>query len=1241
MALSRWESSVPDGFDSELRMAVAEGLLSKKEAEALHSEALRLGRPPLELLVERGRLSADSLASLRREYQEEPTRTSILPAGAPPHDDTMTVKPPSRELPAVGAMEFPVPGWERYQPIRLLGQGGMGRVFLAHDPRLRRDVALKFVRDDDPDSARRFVFEARAQARVVHERVCQVYEVGEVEGKTYIAMQYIDGKPLNLLAKQLTVEQKAMVLRDVAEGVHEAHRAGLIHRDLKPSNIMVARSQDGKLEPYVVDFGLARDWKEGVTATGSVVGTPHYMAPEQARGEVSRLDRRADVYSLGATLYHLLTGSHPVQGSNHLEVLSNISTVEPRPLRALDADIPADLEAIVLKCLEKERSARYDSARALAEDLSRFLNGELVHARPTGTWYRLRKKVRKHRAAVAMGSGALVLVTLALGQAALERSEASERARLASRFTAKVKDIESHALQSHLSPAHDTRPDRESIRAWMRELEADMREAGNLGQGPGHYALGQGYLALGDTAKAREHLDAAWARGYHEPRAAYALALVLGNLYQQRLLEAERQYQRLRAKTGPGDTSPLQQLEARKRDLERHFRDPALDFLRRSEGAPVPPDYVAALIAFFEGRHDEALARLDALGNGPPGFYAAPMLRGDIFLASAIRHWGQGKYEQARTAFGASRRSYERAADIGRSDPAVHHALAELERAELEMELYGQGNIQPPFQRGLQAVARALAVAPDHYESRVLEARLHRRLSEDQATRGTEAREHLQKAIAAAQAAWESRPERPEARLELGWLFKSWGRLRQTDNEDPRGQLQKAVEFLEGIAPEDQDSNVHVLLGLIHKTWAEYQHQRGLESLPMLNKAIEAYRHALQLDASQMHARIDLANTYLLRASRPHTPAPDEDLEQARQVLDEARALNPHHIMRHYYEGQLHEQLAQRSRARGVEARPELEKALASYQEGLAIDAGLPYLLNAEGLVLVQLAQEAWDHGGDPFPLLDRARHAFERARAVAPRNVRTYNNLGWMHARRATYLSARGEHPGPSVREAEVALRQALDQSPEHHTPWANLSLVHYTLAAFELEHGGNPRGSLERASAALLQALDRNPNDSDNAFNQGRVRELQARWKAQRGEALDADFEDAERAYRRSLELDPANQDTRLAFGHFYREWAAWKRKRGQEPTPLLNQGLTLAQEALRARPGWPQARVLLASLLLEQAEDSTATAQQELVKQAREEFTQALKDNPHLTREWESRLPRERQLPDGSRSLARHED
>ena len=190
-----------------------------------------------------------------------------------------------------------------------------------------------------------------------------------------------------------------LVLRQAAEGVHAAHRAGLIHRDIKPSNILVERTEDGGLTPFVMDFGLARDWSdEGTVSSGAVLGTPHYMAPEQARGEVAGLDRRADVYSLGATLYTLLTGQpalhrrqRPGGAQQHRQPWSPArrarwTRTSPRTSR------PSSSSA-----WRRSAPARYDSARALAEDLDRFLAGEPVLARPPGLGYRLRKKARKHR----------------------------------------------------------------------------------------------------------------------------------------------------------------------------------------------------------------------------------------------------------------------------------------------------------------------------------------------------------------------------------------------------------------------------------------------------------------------------------------------------------------------------------------------------------------------------------------------------------------------------------------------------------------------------------------------------------------------------------------------------------------------------------------------------------------------------------------------------------------------------
>jgi serine/threonine protein kinase len=265
-------------------------------------------------------------------------------------------------------------GWSRYQVERLLGSGGMGTVYKAFDPTLGRYVALKFLHRNDDDHTQRFLREARAQARIAHPHVCQVHEVGEVEGRPYIAMQYIDGRSLGDLCEELTVETKVRLIRDVARAVHAAHRNGLIHRDLKPGNILMAREESGALHPFVVDFGLAQEQDEvALSRTGMISGTPAYISPEQAQGRP--LDKRTDVYSLGVVLYELLAGFPPFKGSNLARILVQLVQEDAKPLRQIDPAIPEDLETLVAKCLEKDPARRYSSAQALADDLHHFAPG--------------------------------------------------------------------------------------------------------------------------------------------------------------------------------------------------------------------------------------------------------------------------------------------------------------------------------------------------------------------------------------------------------------------------------------------------------------------------------------------------------------------------------------------------------------------------------------------------------------------------------------------------------------------------------------------------------------------------------------------------------------------------------------------------------------------------------------------------------------------------------------------------
>ncbi|HZI03106.1 MAG TPA: serine/threonine-protein kinase, partial [Archangium sp.] len=330
-------------------------------------------------------------------------------AGLPPGVATLTVEPqaasPAPLLAATGrGEESSGSGWDRYELLELLGRGGMGEVYKARDRRLGRTVALKFIRGADPARAMRFLQEARAQARIEHPHVCKVYEVGEVGGKAYIAMPLIGGQRLDQAATSMSLPERVQVMREVAGAVHEAHRLGVIHRDLKPSNIMVERGEDGRLFPVVMDFGLAYEMTQGhgLTESGALMGTPSYMAPEQARGDVRNIDRRSDVYSLGATLYELLTGVVPFTDSTVVGTLAKVLHEEPSALRKHVPQLDSDLETIVLKCLSKEPGQRYASARALAEDLGRYIDGEPILGQRPSLLYRLRRYARKHRTLVAV-----------------------------------------------------------------------------------------------------------------------------------------------------------------------------------------------------------------------------------------------------------------------------------------------------------------------------------------------------------------------------------------------------------------------------------------------------------------------------------------------------------------------------------------------------------------------------------------------------------------------------------------------------------------------------------------------------------------------------------------------------------------------------------------------------------------------------------------------------------------------
>jgi WD40 repeat protein len=324
-------------------------------------------------------------------------------------------------LPAAPVCSLPRP-FGAYELLEEIGRGGMGVVYRACQVPLKRTVALKMILAGQlasSDEVRRFRTEAENAATLDHPNIVPIHEVGEQDGQHYFSMKLIEGTNLGQQLKHFTADPRAAarLMALVARAIHHAHQRGILHRDLKPGNILL----DAQGQPHITDFGLAKRiaGDAGLTLSGAVVGTPPYMAPEQAAGQNRELTTAADVYALGAILYELLTGEPPFQAATPLETLVRVRNDEPVPPHRVRPGVDRDLETVCLKCLEKDPARRYGSAEALAEDLERWLRGEAISARRASTWERAVKWVRRHPAPAALvlvsALAALALVGVVVG----------------------------------------------------------------------------------------------------------------------------------------------------------------------------------------------------------------------------------------------------------------------------------------------------------------------------------------------------------------------------------------------------------------------------------------------------------------------------------------------------------------------------------------------------------------------------------------------------------------------------------------------------------------------------------------------------------------------------------------------------------------------------------------------------------------------------------------------------------
>jgi serine/threonine-protein kinase len=978
----------------------------------------------------------------------------------------------------------------KYEIKERLGSGGMGEVYRAYDASLNRFVALKILYADNPDSIRRFLEEARIQAGIEHENICKVYEAGQEDGKNYIAMQLIKGKTLLEAARQMNEEQKLAVLCQAADAMQASHQKGLIHRDIKPTNIMVEQNENGDWKPFICDFGLARGTEApNLTMTGMILGTPPYMAPEQARSETKMMDARTDVYALGATLYEILSGKPIYEGKNPAEILVKILDDEPPPVRNSNPALPQDLQTIILRCVEKNPEQRYQSARSLAEDLRRYLQNEPILARQTTRSYRWIRKARKNKTATITLGISAILILVGIAFFLQSQANAKRQAKLIAEFGNEVRFIESQLRSAYAAPLHDVRGQTADIKKRLKQIEERISSEGKPAYGPGYEALGQSYIAIGDYKKAQEFLEKAWKAGYQEPSTAYALGIATGKSYQDELLKAER--------------LPSAGIRERKRkEAEEKYGRKAVDYLKKGRTHTESTLYVEALTDFYEKRFESALKKSRDAFRLTSWPYESKKLEGDIYLEIGKQAQQSGDHKKAADSYASAGKAYSEAEELARSSEEIHLALGQRFNAEIQLQYATGVRDENYFSKALEACNKALIANPDSGKGYLCLSEAYYRegintkfwsdkdptalfLSSIQMAERAEKTNHSVDALVAASESYVSLAERAVA-----------------TRKDPLPYLQKAIQKAERAEKLDQNSDAFHSLAGAYFLLGDYQLFHGQDPTPALQKVVQIY-HEGRKDVSLLEymqnilglAYLDMGEYKFQRGEDPYS-----EFNKSLKHLKRGLELNPkaHYIASNI--GLDYSRLAAFDISQGRNPKQNCTESLRYYDISMAGTPDAAPTHSNKGLVYLLLAEYELLSGNDPKPELTSAMDHFQTGIKLNAELNFIFINMATASRMMGEYKILTNQDPAAELKEAEQNLQKALQSSEDFYEAHRSLGEIHILKARHELLQKRSPSEKLISARKAISESLRINPLDAISYVDMAQT----YRWEALSNEKL-----------------------------------------------------------------------------------------------------------------------------------------
>jgi len=1027
-----------------------------------------------------------------------------------------------------------------YVKERKLGEGGMGEVWRAQDTKLNRWVALKFIKGRDEGERARFRREAQTAARLVHPHIAAIYEAGE----DYIAMQLVEGQTLATYPRH-DPRVLAGIVRDAALAVHFANEQGIVHRDLKPANLMVTDS--GARTPatrpaspsgapsiphvYVMDFGLAKptDAKSSLSASGALLGTPSYMSPEQAMGR-SDIDRRADVYSLGATLYELLSGRPPFSGESLIEVLAAVASDEPRPVRLLNPRVPADLETIVLKCLEKDRAARYATAAALAEDLDRYLAGEPIQARPLPAAARAWRRVVKHRAIVLPTAAALLLGAgfgtwqlLRASQAERTLDQAGHASAVLRRWWSldgPLREIERHAYDDGLDGAERARRIAEpwaAVEAFRRATPGDAASQATMKAlvGSATALARQGPEGL-ELIREAQRMEPDLPYG-HLMEAFCRFAWYINTVRQvdmegredgetPEMQEQRRGVEQLierarRAKFwGPEGAASFSAAMDSLRAIQQGRPADAEEALGRAMRAPEMRalegsfTLARARVRVRLGKYDDALRDFDTVLALRPGQRHVHLHRGDCLLQA-------GRFDQAIEAYG---RDLDASHVCG---PAlVNCGVAYALRGQAEAA--GAGDPRGSYEKAVALFDRALEHTPRDASALDNRGAARTTLADAAALRGADPRPMYEAAIGDFDAAMEARAARPGTLTHRGIAHRRLAEAQAARGIDPRPQVERALaDFDAALALQPGAADALAGRGMARLSLAELDEALGRDPRPSLDRAIGDLEAAAAGEPRRVESRVHLALAHTHRGDSEGARGgdPRASYDSAIAACTEALALNADWLAAYNTRGSAYLARAEREPDPG----DTLRLAVEDFSQAIRRNREYGKAYNNRGRAWSALAERQTADPAKFTDLMQKAVDDFTEALRLNPESISAYINRGSAFLSAGHVAAGRGQDPQVMYGQAVADFDEVLKRNPGDARALNNRANAHSAMG--DALKGDAARAAHEKGLADYDAGLAQSPGLWQLHSNRGNLLGKLGRWR------------EAAAAYERALSLNP----------------------------------------------------------------------------------------------------------------------